>query len=206
MELIGLLNQRNWDDSNDFTELKIKQAMRSKTLMNIKKLYQTYYRGIALNLGFLSVFMLVYIFNPTIEFLIPTLMIISCFLIIVINLVFHLWKEEKVDLSGELKLIITEMLTFDRKVYSRQCKYNSLILMTSFIGGFLMGLAYQGWTISKFLEKPIIFLVLAVFAVGFHFLTKSDSFKNFNKMLNPSYYKTKSYLEHQLELITADDE
>ena len=206
MELISLLNQRDWGNPEGISKMQIEEAMSLKVSSNIKRLYQSYYRGILLNSFFFLFFMTVYLFNQSLEFLIPVLMIISVFAFIIVNVAVNLLTGEKVDPSGDLKSVLVKMLALDKRIYSRQCRYNQLILMTSFVSGFLLGLAYQGWTLAKYYEKPAIFLILVILASGFYYLTKTQSFNKLNRFLNPTHHQAKSFLQQQLDLIRADDE
>lgn len=205
MELINLLDQNEWDESESFSDKDIQNAMRQNVSDHIKKLYRTYYRGLLLNLAFLVLFLIIYLLNPTVEFLVPVILISSCFAFIVLNLSVKLINRESVDPTCSLKTVLLDSLEFNKKVYKTQCKYNSIILTVSFMGGFLLGLAFQGWTLEKYVDKPVIIPVFLILTIGFYFLTKTQSFKMLNRKLSPNYIRSRDYLEEQLELISRDD-
>ena len=205
MELINLLNASKWDEDAGFSTEEIQRAMRKKVSRQVGKLIRFYYRSVLLNLLFLLFFASVYFFNPTVEFLIPVVVIGVCFTVIVTNVLSQLFAQPKLTPTISLKEMIRQTLVMDRKIHRRQRRYTSLILLLCFVGGFLLGLAFQGWTIAKYLEKPLIFPVLAVLTTGFFFLTKSASFAKFSRLMNPGYHETKHYLEEQLKIMESDD-
>ena len=206
MDLTNLLNNQGWDDSDEgFSRGEIQQAMRRKTTRHVRKLFRWYRWSLLINLFFLMLFVVIYFMNPTTEFLVPILIITPSFLLTSLNLVAGLLTSPPIDPTADLKTVIEETLASDRRVHSRQRRYTTLILVSCFTGGFLLGLAFQGWTIQKYQEKPIIFLILVVLAVAFHFLTKTKRFYHYQKMLAPGYQKTKNYLEEQLRIISNDD-
>lgn len=205
MELINLLNNENWEESVPVLQQEeISKMTRKKVLSNVKKLYRSYINGLVLNLVFASVFSMFYVFNQSIEFLIPVLLICSCFLFIVINLVTQLIRSGHIDNSGDLLTVLTKVLKRNKRIYRVQCNYNSVILSVSFVAGFMLGLAVQGWTFEKYLDKPVIFPILLVLLVIFRMLTKSKNFDKLNRILNPGYYKSKKYLENQLAVLTEE--
>lgn len=206
MELINLLKKKNWDESAPpFTDLEIQKAMRNKVRFNVELLYRSYFTGLGLNLLFILIFLVIYWLNPRIEFLIPLALIIGSFLFIAINLSVTLIQNEPIDTSNDLKTVLKEALSLNNKIYQNLCSHTTMIWTLSFFGGLFLGLAFQGWTIETFIEKPIIFPVLSALTIGFYLWVKSTSFKNLNKVLNPKYIEAKSYLEQQLEILSADE-
>jgi len=97
------------------------------------------------------------------------------------------------------------VLDYNKRVYKNQCRYQSLLVTASFVGGFFLGLAVQGWTIEKLEKHPIVLVVLLILATGFYFLSKTKSFKSLHRLLNPGYIKAKKQLEDQLRVLESQE-
>jgi|GEM_PF-4132358 len=202
MELSDLFKNQDWTHSTQkMNEVEISKAMKSNVEMNVKTLFNTYYKSIFLNSFFLASVWLVYFYKPTLEVLFPVLLISACFAIIIINVAWQLINEKPIDTSKDLKTVLTKTLAFNTEIYKRQCRYNSFILTSSFLGGFLLGIVLQGWTFQKFIDKPIIIPIIVLLTLGFHFLAKTKLLKKVNSALNPKYHKAKAFLEEQLKYL-----
>jgi len=62
----------------------------------------------------------------------------------------------------------------------------------------------QGWDLQRMLDKPLVFGILLLLGAGCFFWTRSRRFKGLNRSLNPHYWKAKSYLEEQLQMLEEE--
>ena len=139
-----------------------------------------------------------YFFQPVPDILFPIGLIGSCFLFIIVTVAWQLLALPKPDLSLDLKSVIENTLNYNAKINRRQCQYTSVIISASFVGGFLLGLILQGWTLLRIISNPILVVVMVLLTVLSFYWTKGKAFRKFNRSLNPRYQQIKSHLEEQL--------
>ena len=205
MELKSLLQNSHWEDSEiDFSKMAISKNTDVRVSRDIKVLVNNNYKAILLNFLFLSITIYVYLQNQSISFLIPSILIASCFLFLAINVMTGAKSLNKIDYSTSMRQVLTEVLESTKTMHKRQCRYHSVLMTASFLGGFFLGLAYQGWTVETTIEKPVIFMVVGPLTFGFYYFSKSKYFKSFNRSLNPGYVRAKMYLEEQLRLLNEE--
>lgn len=207
-----MASENFWKDS-DWTEDPQFGANALKELLDhepsekpaIGRLLKQYYRSIFLNLFFLLLTLLMYVIRPIPDMLLPIGIISCCFLYMLYHVVIAARNiNQTVDMSLDLKSTIKRTLEINKKATKRMTRVNSMIMTSSFIGGFLLGLLMSDWTIVKMTEKPVVLLIGGALAIGFYFLTKNHRFSGFQKMLNPSYFKAKEQLEAQLKALEEE--
>ena len=206
MELKKLLDDNNWDDPVlEINESSLAKSRRSGIQKGIRKLFLNYYKSIGLNLSFLIITVSLYFFRPIPDILLPIFIISSCFIYLLITVVLHLLGREKLDPTLSLKVLLESTLAFNKKIHRNVCAYQSYIFSASFLGGFLMGIILQGWTLEKIIAEPIVLSILGVGTIGAYFLSKSTNFAQFNRSMNPGYVKAKKYLEEQLDALKEEE-
>ena len=157
MELKTLLETQQWTNAGmDLTQLMISRSTRSTIDKNMKVVVANNYKALILNALFLCFFVFIYVFNPKIEFLIPTILIVSCFLFLIVGVWKGITSLNKIDYSQSLVMLLSTFLNTNKEVFRLQRQYHAMVLVQSFLGGFLLGLAFQGWTVEKALSKPAI--------------------------------------------------
>jgi len=202
MELKSLLQNSGWEESEvDIPLESLRDRGVDSVGENIKTLVVGNYKALVLNLVFFSITIYVYFQNPTISFLIPTLLIGSCFLFLILSVWGGIIQHRKVDRSEAVAVLIADVLAVNKEMYQRQCKYHSVLITQCFLGGFLLGLAFQGWTLEKYLEKPEVFIFLIPLTIGFFYLTRTKSFLSIHRTLSPNYFRAKGFLENQLAML-----
>ena len=203
MELKTLLENSGWEKSEESFSPKMISRNTEKTISkNMRVLFVNNYKALALNVFFLSITLYVYLRNPTIDFLIPSILVASCFLFLTISVWGGIVRNSQIDRSQPIAIVLSEVLERNKMMYQQQCKYHSILITQSFLGGFFLGLAFQGWTLKEAAEKPVIFAIVVPLTVGCYYLTKTKSFQAFNRSLNPSYFRAKASLESQLAFLS----
>ena len=202
MDLKTLLNDNNWSSSElNFDADSISKEITEKSQKPIQFVLNNAKKSILMNSIFLVAFFIFYLFFTNTITTIAIAIIAAVYLFTILSLVIGLINLEKPNLNQNIKDALKDIIRFDEAINRFQCKNYSLIISTSFIGGFLLGLGTQGYTISKLLDKWGLILFLIVGAVGIFYWSKTKSFKSFNRSFNPNYFKSKAFLKEQLQIL-----
>lgn len=202
MELQTLLDKSISDLS--VTNVDLERAIRPGGVLAVRTLYGTYVKGLILNGVLLASTIILYLFNPSIEYLIPMLLIGSAFAYLTIDTGIKLYQNPQPDLNQDIRTVLERSLEINKKILLNQCNHLSVLTTMSFVGGLFLGLANRGRTIDALLQKPIILLVLLILTIGFYFVTRTTSFKSLNKKINPQYYNSLSVIKEQLYMLTKE--
>jgi len=202
MELKNLLDKHNWSDSDLSYEADvIEQEMRQQVSAKIALLFTNYKRSIVLNLLFLLATIVLYVVYPSLDMLVPVGIIGSCFLFLIVTTLYQLWTDNKPDQSQDMKTVLEETLAYDKRMYNMQCRFFSWIFTASALGGMLLGMIVKGWTLQRIVHTTPVVLFIMAFTIGIYALSKSTSFRKFNRRLNPTYHHTKKFIQQQLHTL-----
>lgn len=205
MEFTNLLNEQGWDQSGfDYSKDKIDKATRKKIDSRIRILIRNYMWSLLLNVLFLIGSVAIYIVKPTPEFLLPAVIVSGCFIFMLGILLRNFRGAYQLETTGNLKDVLTNILAFNNRLNAQIKRFLSVLMAASFSGGFILGIAAQGWSFEKMGEHPIIFVALVVLVVPFYWITTKPMFAESLEKMNPRYHKTKAYLEQLLGELEAE--
>jgi FtsH-binding integral membrane protein len=206
MELNKLFESFDKPEKNDqLSEREILQAMHKKVLNSHKVILNHHRKGLVLNLVFVLFFAMLYVLNPTVIFFVPLALIIPVFVILLVHVFGLLSKNKKIDFSRDIKTVLGQLIVQKRKMHQWQKRFTPIFFTICFIGGYLLGLAFRGYTIQKYQEKPIVLLVGLAMTVGFYFLARKQIFHGLEKILHPGWSKAQKTLEEQWRILTEMD-
>lgn len=205
MGLKILLDQNNWEDSSlDYSFNALDSSLRESVESSIGDLFKHYYKSIILNTILLLVTVSIYFFRPSNDVLVPVLIIGGVFGFLAFSVIWQLLFLKKPDMSASLHSVIQQILEYNKRINIRLCNYTSLIVSTSFAGGFLLGLVLQGWSLEKIFYHPVLMPIYLILTVGIHLLARKQVMNNWSRVLNPKYHKTKEFLEAQLNTLETE--
>jgi len=204
MELQNLLDRHHWSESDfKYSKKNVEQLIRPQALDNVERLFQHYYRSIGLNTALMILTGCLYFIKPIPEMLIPILLIGLSYLFIVGSMLYYLILKKRPDQSENLKVYLSQTISYNKGVYKFQCESSSLILTTAYVGGFFLGTLLTGSETFDSNKLPV-YVFLSITTILFYFFTKTKSFKAINRKLNPNYNKIKSQLDKHLEELTTE--
>lgn len=204
MDLKTLLNNNNWEQSDlSYANADLLKEIAQKTKKPIQKVLENSKKAIVLNSIILLCFLFFYLFFPNPITTLATLIIAAVYLFTIGSLVYGLSTLEKPNLNQNIKKALEDIIAYDKKMYAFQCNNVSLIITASFIGGFLLGLGFQGFTLEKILDKWEVLVILGLGTIGMYYWSKTKSFRAFNRSFNPTYFKSKSFIKEQLEILNS---
>ena len=199
MELETLLNNQGWEESElDFSTRAIEADIHSKVQDRIGDLFSHYYKTIGLNLLFLIGFSSIWFVLPVWETLIPIGIIATCYIYLIGNVVYHLWKYERPDPALPLPDLIRAMLAFNQRMHRQVCDYQAIVMSACGLAGFMLGVLFRSGTMANLIQKPIGIFSALLFTGLIYYFTKKGWLSSLNKTLNPRYTRAKTYLEQQL--------
>ncbi|MEM9324553.1 MAG: hypothetical protein AAGA85_02810 [Bacteroidota bacterium] len=206
MALIDLLNKQGWERSDlGYTSAELEKDLKPQVVSKVRILFRHYYLSLSLNGFFLLVTVGLYFLRPIPDMLLPVGIITSVFGFLIVSVVRQLVAQERIDTTQNVRQVIESSLAYNAQINANVCRYHSVISTLSAIGGYLLGLILQGWTLHKLLDKPIVLVVMLLVAFAGYYLTKSRGFRKYNRALNPHYFKAKKYLEEQLRVLDSQD-
>ena len=204
MDLKTLLNDARWQHNNlSYETTTLEDEITRKTQKPIQRVLGNAKRGIRLNTIILVVFLGLYFIFPNPTSLLAILLITGCYLFILITLIYGLVTLKEPDLNQDITKALKAIIQYDDALYKYQCKYFSVTLTIAYMGGFLLGLGFQGYTPMLIIEKWPLLIILVAGAAGMYYYSKTKAFKSFNRSLNPNYFRSKNILKEQLEILNS---
>ena len=164
-----------------------------------------YYRtALGLNLMFLAIFFLVYLSSGKIELVLPLLLIALSYAIIIRDITTYLSERKMISPDQPLIYYIEKQLHLLLKAEESHKKRIPIIILLSFIGGFIGGLIYSGWTYQKMLDKPVVLLILLIFSGILYPLIQRSSYQGLNSLFAKKYNSKKKRLQQLLSELKED--
>lgn len=204
MDLKTLLDKTNWEQSDfKYTSDELLKDITQKTEKPIQKVLQNAKKSIVLNSIILLGFFIFYVFFQNEITTLAIIIIAGVYLLTIGSLIYGLSTLQKPNLNQNIKKALEDIIRYDEAINQFQCKNFSLIITASFVGGFLLGLGFQGFTIAKLLDKWGVLVILGLGIIGMYYWSKTKSFRSFNRSFNPNYFKSKSFIKQQLEILNS---
>lgn len=166
MELKHIWSEQDWEQSDfDYKASDIHEAITQKSHSQIEELLKIQRRGFYQAVFFLFFFSSLYIFQPTISFLLPLGIIATCFIILSVYLGYKLYYFRKPDMTENTAKAIQNSLEFVREINRTQKRLLVVLLPLSTIGGGIMGAMLMGDSLREILTDPYFLTAIPIFAV-----------------------------------------
>lgn len=205
MELKNLFNDHADRLSDlDYGHEVVHKQMTKRTSNDLSYIFWYYRVALGLNLTFLAVFFIAYLISAKIELVLPLLLIGISYALIIRDIIFYLFKRRIILPDQSLTPYLEQQLDLLSKVEQSHKKQVPLIILLGFIGGFIAGLIYSGWTYQKMLDKPIILLILLMLSGVLYPLLQRSSYQGLNSLFAKKYHSKKKSLQNLLSQLKEE--
>jgi len=154
---------------------------------------------------FMTIFFTVYLISGQIELVLPLLLIVLSYAIIIRDITTYLSNRRMISPDQPLIYYLEKQLHLLLKIEESHKKRIPIIILLSFIGGFIGGLIYSGWTYQKMIDKPIILLILLILSGILYPLIQRSSYQGLNSIFAKKYNSKKKRLQQLLGQLKEDD-